>query len=299
MIARHKLLRFLHNWFERNSYIEINAPILTKLPLYDDKSAIELELHNQRLFLTQCVGYYLESAVQAFERVYNIGPSFRAEDSRSNRHLVEYWHVKLEACWLDRKKIMQHVEHLVRDIVDFARVELLELSGVLGTKIVPAIDMPFHQMTYKDAMSMISRHQEFKLGDHIGKNEERWLHISKPTWIIGNPRLSEPFPYRIDPDDGELTLTADLVLPDGYGELLGIAEKIYDPVELETRMHEKGRVVDSEFHWLVELRKSGMVPHSGMGMGMGLERLLRWLVQGGHVRDFSAFPRLYGRQYSP
>jgi asparaginyl-tRNA synthetase len=296
--ARHRVHNFLVDWLSDNDFTEISAPILTQLPLYDDSTAVSLKLHEQLLYLTQCVGYYLEAAVHGLNKVYNIGPSFRAEDSRSNRHLVEYWHIKVEATWFDRPAIMDFTERLICDVVAYARQYLGDFASQLETSIVDVPSRPFGHLTYREAAGRIqAAGLDFTFGDHIGPREERVFDSTTPYWIVGNPRSLEPFPYKIDPADHEVTMTADLIMPGGYGELLGVAEKITDQHELLQRMAEKGKDITGAHRWLVDIRNYGCVPHCGMGMGF--ERLLRWLFQTRHVREFAAFPRLFGRPYWP
>lgn len=299
-IARGRLHRFLMQWLADEEYVEIHAPILTKLPLYDDETAISLHLHDQRLFLTQCVGFYLEAAAHAFGKVFNIGPSFRAEDSKSTRHLVEYWHVKFEAVWMSLDEVMSQAEALLLACLDYVQTECQELLKTFGTTPPARPSAPFRRIRYRDAIAELrGRGHSIEFGDHIGSHEERVLGdmLMGPLWITGSPRAMEPFPYRIDPEDKEATITADLILPNGYGELLGVAEKITEIDELLERMQEKGKDPRGPYSWIVDLRRAGCVPHAGLGMGF--ERLLRWLFQTHHVRDFAAFPRIFGREYSP
>jgi len=298
--ARHRVHSFIADWLRNEGYVEIHAPILTQLPLYEDKTAIGISVHGQDLFLTQCVGYYLEAAVHGLERVYNIGPSFRAEDSKSPRHLVEYWHVKVEAAWFDINNIIEFSERLVTAASEYVVTHCRDLAADMKTNLTPVPSRPFDQISYREVIRQVRRAGgDVKFGDHIGPREEAllWEFSDRPFWVVGNPRSLEPFPYRIDPCDPEVTITADLVIPAGYGELLGVAEKITDEDELTERMLEKHKDPDGMYRWLVDIRRYGCVPHCGMGMGF--ERLLRWLFQARHVRDFVAFPRIFGRPYWP
>jgi asparaginyl-tRNA synthetase len=301
LTARSRVHHFLVQWFASQGYTEIHAPILTKLPLYEDSTAVALELQEQSLFLTQCVGFYLEACANAIPRVVNIGPSFRAEESKSRRHLVEYWHVKFEAAWESRNWAMAQVERLLADVHSFVVTECEDLFDALDTEPPDLALGEFRRVSYSDIADMLrGKGHPFEFGDHIGADEERALAevFSEPLWICGNPRTTEPFPYRLDPEDPRVTRTADLVLPNGYGELLGVAEKIVDEADLQLRMDEKGKgATRTDYAWVRELRSSGFAPQ--VGVGMGFERLLRWLFQVNHVRDFSAFPRLFGRSFHP
>lgn len=299
--ARSETLYFLHHWFHEHGYVDLSAPVLTALPLYDDHTAISLSVHDQNVYLTQCVGFYLEAAVHAFEKVYNLGPSFRAESSKSNRHLIEYWHIKAELAFVTRWDLMVIVQDIVRDLVCHLQTTCQDASRVLGRNIVQLdLETPFDQVSYREAIAWLATEgYDVPFGTGIGGTAEEHLsrRFTRPFWVVGIPRSIEPFPYVIDPNDHELTMTADLVAPGGYGELLGIAEKIHDHSMLLERMAEKQKLGNPSYDWLVELRTVGCVPHGGFGMG--LERIIRWILQVDHVRDLHPFPRVIGRRIYP
>lgn len=301
--ARSEVVGFLHNWFRNEQFTEVDAPVLTELPLYEDRTAIPVKVHDQDLYLTQCVGFYLESAVMAFEKCYNLGPSFRAEDGKSKRHLIEYWHIKGELAWVNREDIIQTVEKLIYNLVEYARSELSYLGEEIGGGITTDNVMPpYPRLSYPKAIDQLQKAGfKIKFGESLSDDEERFLgkDYDTPFWIVGNPHDIEPFPYCIDPDDPRLTMTADLIAPKGYGELCGVAEKITDLAELERRMKQKGRNPSEhpKYDWVREMREVGFAPHGGFGMG--LERVMRWVFGHSHVRDFTAFPRIFGRRMRP
>jgi len=281
--------------------VEITAPVLTPIPLYDDKSALSLDVHDERVYLTQCVGFYLESAVHAFERVYNIGPSFRGEESRSKRHLMEYWHIKAELAWVNREDLICIVEDLISYTVSVVERQSDVIMDTLGTQLcLHGLDTPYPRISYAEAVQRLHHlGMKFEFGQSMGSKEEEALskQFTSPFWIVGLPCSVEPFPYVIDPDDPRVTMTADLIATCGYGELLGIAEKIHCLPELDKRMQEKGKKGDVRYEWLRDLRKNGCVPHGGFGMG--LERFIRWLLDIPHVRDTIPFPRTFRRRIFP
>lgn len=298
---RHLMMGSVHAWFRQEGYVEINAPVLTAVPLYDDRNAMPLEANGENIFLTQCVGFYLEAAVHAFEKVYNIGPSFRAEEARSKRHLMEYWHIKAELAWVDRDDLMKIVEDLIAYVVQFSLDECEYVTRILGTKLcVHGMASPFPRISYAEAVDRLHHlGMPFEFGTSLGSDEEAALskQFVSPFWIVGIPRKIEPFPYVIDKDDPRVTRTADLIATNGYGELLGIAEKIHDPSELEERMEEKGKLGDDRYEWVRQMREFGCVPHGGFGMGV--ERFIRWLLDIPHVRDTIPFPRIFRRKIMP
>jgi len=295
------VLRAVRDWFFKNKFISLEAPILTPLPLYTDGSAMSITVHEENMFLTQCVGFYLESTVHALDRIYNIGPSFRAEESRSKRHLMEYWHIKAELTFGDLDQMIEMVESLINHISMKVATECGRIFETLGTK--PCLDgtrVPYPRITYRDAVELLrSKGYEATFGTSLSSKDEEVLseHFNGMVWVTGIPRLVEPFPYVIDPNDSEVCVVADLVASRGYGELLGTAEKIYNYAMLEQRMKDKNKFDDPRYEWVKEVHQMGCVPH--IAFGMGVERLLRWLLQIPHVRDCIAFPRIFRRSVYP
>jgi len=299
---RHILTRIVHQWFHENGFIEIHAPVLTPIPLYDDRSPIALTVHGQNVYLTQCVGFYLEAAVHAFEKVYNIGPSFRAEESRSKRHLMEYWHIKAELAFVDLEDMVSVVERFVRDVSERSIHKGRELANIIGTEMCDdGLKTPFPRIDYAEAVEWLKTEgSDIEFGKSLGSDEETKLSQrfgNSPFWVVGIPRSIEPFPYVIDSADPRCTKTADLIASRGYGELLGIAEKISTLQMLDERLAEKGKAGDARYEWLRELRQYGCVSHGGFGMG--LERFIRWLLKIPHVRDTILFHRAFGRRIDP
>lgn len=300
MKYRNHVLWAARCWFREHNFLEITAPVLTRLPLYDDGTVIDLEVHEEKLYLTQCVGFYLEAAAHAFENVYNIGPSFRKEESRSLRHLMEYWHIKAEMAWMNLEEGMETVESFVAYLTHFCLENQDAITAALGAPLEDALHGPFPRITYKEALQILSqRGLELPFGKSLGHDEEVALseYANSPIWIVGVPRSVEPFPYVIDPEDDTLTRTADLIASRGNGELLGVAEKIYDLEQLEVRMREKGKWERPEYNWVVRGRQMGAVPRAGFGIGA--ERYIRWMLGIRHVRDAIPFPRTFGRSVYP
>lgn len=298
---RHILMSHMREWFNTNGFIEINAPILTPLPLYEDGSAMSVKVHDEDVFLTQCVGYYLEAAVHAFEKVYNMGPSFRGEESRSKRHLMEYWHIKAEMAFGNREDIISLVESIISHLTTKCHEDSQEIFNTLGVKMcMDGLKIPFARISYEDAICHLKKEGiDIDYGKGLGSKEEEILSklYDGPFWIVGIPRCIEPFPYCIDQEDNRVTMVADLIASNGYGELLGVAEKIHDHGMLKERMQEKGKLDDPRYEWVREIHQIGCVPH--VAFGMGVERLIRWLLNIVHVRDAMPFPRIFRRNIYP
>ncbi len=290
------------NWFKEKNFTEITAPILTGVLLYDNSTGIPVRVNNQDLFLTQCVAFYLESAVHAFERVYNIGPSFRGAESVSPRHLTEYWHVKAEIAFCPFEDMFSMVESLINSIVE----EVMPLSHEIykALEIKPIIKniqkIPYPRISYCDAIKLCkSQGIDVAFGKSLGDRAEAFLteYFDSPLWVTHNARSIEGFPYKICEFDDRLTYTADLIGNCGGGEILGIADKITDYNELSERLAEKGKSNETGYEWFKELRNYGTVPHCGIGMG--LERLIKWIYKLSHVREAIPFPRSIGRKIYP
>ena len=301
MKFRHLLMGQVHQWFRAHDYLEITAPVLTAVPLYNDASAMGLTVDGQDIFLTQCVGFYLEHAVHAFERVYNIGPSFRGEESRSKRHLMEYWHIKAEMAFADLEDVIATVESLISFVSVACHEQGGDLAKVLGQSVcLDGVKPPFPRLKYTEAVDILNDEGvNFEFGKSLGSDEEALLskQFNQPFWVVGIPRSIEPFPYVIDADDPRVTRTADLIATNGFGELLGVAEKIQCLSMLDERLEEKAKLGNPHYEWMRDLRNFGCVPH--VGFGMGVERFIRWLINIPHVRDTIPFPRTFRRRIFP
>lgn len=298
---RHILMSHMREWFNMNGFIEIDAPILTPIPLYDNGSAMGIKVHDENVFLTQCVGYYLEAAVHAFERVYNMGPSFRGEESRSKRHLMEYWHIKAELAFGNREDIMSLVESIISYLTAKCHEDGGEIFKTLDVEMcMDGLKVPFARISYEDTINHLRNEGvNIKYGRGLGSKEEEILSklYDGPFWVVGIPRCIEPFPYCVDESDNRITMVADLIASNGYGELLGVAEKIHDFGMLNERMREKGKLNDPRYEWVREVHQLGCVPH--IAFGMGVERMIRWLLNIAHVRDATPFPRIFRRRIYP
>ncbi len=298
---RGELMRIIREWFYQNHFIEFDAPILTPAPLYDDKTAMSINVHNENVYLTQCAGFYLEAAAHAFERVFNMGPSFRGEESRSKRHLMEYWHIKAEIAFGNREDIIALVENIIAYITRECQTKCKNILNILGIEIcTDGLKSPFPRITYEDATTYLQNNgydAYFGRGISTAEEEELSKLYDSPFWIVGIPRAVEPFPYVVDQSDTRVTMVADLIASNGCGELLGVAEKIHSLNMLKERMQEKNKFEDARYKFVKEVHQAGCVPH--IAFGMGLERLIRWLLNLPHVRDAIPFPRVVRRNIAP
>lgn len=300
MRFRATIVHWLRRWFDEQGLVEFAAPILTPLTLYEPDTALVTTVGGRQTFLTQCVGYYLEAAVHAIGSCYNLGPSFRGAESKSRRHLAEFWHVKAELLLKDRDGLMSFVDETVAGVASFAASLPDEIGGERCRVAADVLGDQPERVRFEDAHAHLARGADRtrSVNDALSPDDEREIvrWTGRPTWVVGTPARLESPRYRLE-DSGLQARTADLLLPGDYGELAGVAEKIVDIDEWRARQAAKPIPGGREFAWLDDLHSIGAAPHGGFGMG--LERLLRWLAGGHHVRDFTAFPRLHHRAIYP
>lgn len=299
-----------HKWFKKQGFVFIDAPVLTELLLYDDDSAFKLDYRGkakgkQEVFLSQCNMFQLEAAVHAFEKVYNLTPSFRAEPSRTNRHLREYWHLKAEIAWADLNDLVHLAEKMFYTITKNTIEKSKKELEILNVDIdLDKLKPPYQRITYDKALDILhSKGNNLKWGKSLGVDEEKILTREcgdNLIFIEGLPCDAEAFPFSRDKANPKITRTCDLISPKGFCEILGTAEKITNKKELLERMAEKSKNTKEQlkrYQWYIDLRDYGCVPHGGIGMGV--ERAIRFLLKLPHVRDAISFPRVYGRYPNP
>jgi len=299
-----KFIFEMHQYFQKHKFTFIESPILTEMLLYDDKLAFSFDYEGNKVWLSQCCTFQLEAAILAFEKVYSITPSFRSERSRSDRHLNEYTHLKVEVAWANKDDLLGLSEDILYNITKkMIKIGKKELE-ILGTTINPNdYKPPFKRITYDEAVKALNEKDCFLYGKSIGN--KRLLELTekfgnKHIWIEYIPRSAEGFPFAICPSNTNLVMASDLIAPYGFGEIGGVAEKICSKEELLERMAEKGRInsVDlNRYKSYIELRDAGLPPHGGIGMGV--DRIVRHLLKLPHVKDVLAYPRLFGRRWNP
>ncbi len=250
-------------------------------------------------FLSQSAQLYLESMVYALEKVWSLTPSFRAEKSKTPRHLAEYWHLEGEAAWTDFDSILeveeQLISHVVQTVVDqrYRELEAIGQDPAVLEDVIP----PFPRMPYRDVITFLqSKGLPIDFGDDLGTEEERVLTLDsgKSVIIYGCPKVIKPFYTKIDPDDETMVLSADMIAPRGFGEISTGGQREEDLGVIIERIEEEG-FDPKDYGWYLDLRRYGSVPHSGFGFGV--ERLLRWICNLDHIRDTIPFPRTMTRAY--
>ena len=299
MKIRHHLVDYLREFFNNRGFYELPPPIIVKSGCEGGSTLFELNYFGEKAYLTQSSQMYAEALIYSHEKVYVLAPSFRAEKSRTLRHLAEYWHLEPEMAWYDYKMNMdlqeQMVEYAVQKLVE-NHSQLLESCG---RKVDDLKEMKgsFERITYEEAVDRInSAGGRMEYGQDFGHDEEVLLtkELKKPIFVHHFPKEIKAFYMREDPDKPGTVLNNDLYAPQGHGELIGGSERIWKFDELQARMQEQ-KLEIKDYQWYVDLRKYGSVPHSGFGLG--IERLTKWILNLDHIRDTIPFPRTLTRCY--
>jgi asparaginyl-tRNA synthetase len=293
------LLRGAREWYHENDYVEVTPPIITGVAPEGSTTLFQVKYYDRIAYLSQSAQFYLESLIYSLERVWALTPSFRAEKSRTPRHLSEYWHMEMEAAWVDNEGNMKVQEELVAAMVKNALKECPDEFKLLKRDINPLkkIEPPFERMKYDEAMEYLQKKgHEISWGSDLGAVEERTLTIDReiPMFVMNYPKELKPFYMKENPDDPRTYKNSDLLAPEGFGEIIGGSERETDNALIMERLREKGEDTKS-YEWYLDLRKYGSVPHSGFGLGM--ERIVTWVCKLDHIRDATPYPRTVARVY--
>lgn len=296
---RSALLRAAREWFEKNGFTEFHSPIFTANACEGGATLFPVDYFGERVYLAQSWQLYAEAAISSIGKIYTLAPSFRAEKSRTRRHLTEYWHMEAEEPFCNLDGTMRTQEQLITHICHTLAREMPEEMKKFGRdpKDLLRIKPPFPKITYDRAIEMLQKDgMKIKWGDDLTWVSEKKLAMKfdVPFFVTHYPVGIKAFYHKPDPKRKEVTLSADMLAPEGYGEIIGGGERIDDPEELIRRIKEEGMKVD-EYKWYIELRKYGTVTHSGFGMGV--ERVVMWILKLKHIRDAIPFPRLLRRVY--
>jgi len=297
MRIRARFIDQARRWLTERGYLEIQMPMLVTAAVEGGSTLFEVKYFGQKAYLTQSWQLYAEAMISSIGKAFTLAPSFRAEKSRTRRHLTEYWHLEVEAPWMDLEGLMQLEEELVTQVVRRVREEMPDELRLVGRDPAQLADVkpPFPRIKYDEAVEMIRKSRpRFKWGADIGYEEEKTLTESfdKPFFLSHFPKGVKAFYHMPDPRDPKVTLSTDLLAPEGYGEITGGGQRIHDLKQLLARIKEEGLRAE-DYGWYVDLRRYGTVPHSGFGLGV--ERSVAWICKLEHIRDAIAFPRLINR----
>jgi len=298
MRIRSEVLGFIHEFFRKEDFIEVSPPMFISSACEGGSTLFGLKYFDQDLYLTQSAQLHLEALIYSLEKVYTVAPSFRAERSRTIRHLTEYWHVEPEQAFADIDDMMRLEEDLVsyvcQKVAKDCKKELEEL-GVKPEKLA-SVKPPFSKITYTDAVQILNRKGvKMKWGEDFGFDEERKLaeEFGKPFFVYAYPKQIKAFYCKTYRDNPELAMSADMLVP-YIGEITTGGSRVDDKDELIARMKEQG-LKEEDYEWYIDLRRYGTVPHAGFGLGV--ERLLTWMLDLENIIDTIPFPRTTRRFY--
>jgi asparaginyl-tRNA synthetase len=298
--VRNEIIRATFNFFHEKGFIKIDPPILTGSSAEGTTELFHIKYFDRDAYLSQSGQLYMEAAAMAFGKVFSFGPTFRAEKSKTRRHLIEFWMIEPEMAFVEHEENLeiqeQYVSHLVESVLAHCRTEL-ETLGRDVTKL-ENVKAPFPRITYDEAIKLLKEKgfDDIEWGDDFGAPHETAIAESfdKPVFITHYPAKIKAFYMKPDPEREEVVLCDDLIAPEGYGEIIGGSQRI-DDYDLLKRRYEEHRLTGPEYQWYLELRQYGSVPHSGFGLG--LERTVAWICGLDHVRETIPFPRLLNRLY--
>ncbi|BCS91250.1 MAG: asparagine--tRNA ligase [Candidatus Micrarchaeota archaeon] len=297
MIIRSHVFRYAREFLDRRGFYEITPPIITTIGGETGANLFELDYFGRKAYLTESSQLYAEAMIFSLEKVYSFAPSFRAEKSRTIKHLAEFWHLEPEIAYYDNNKNMKLQERLVSYIAQSLVKNDEEILKELNVDVegLKKVKPPFKRLSYDEAIIKLQeKGSPIRWGDDFGVNEERLLteDEEKPIFVYNWPESIKAFYMPINPKDPRTVLCADMLAPKGHGEIIGGSERIWRYDELLERMRKKG-LDPNRYQWYLDLRKYGSVPHAGFGMG--IERVIKWLLNLDHIRDAIPFPRVINR----
>ncbi|MEK5007213.1 asparagine--tRNA ligase [Bacillus sp. FSL K6-3312] len=300
MKIRNEIIRATYEFFHQEGFVKVDPPILTGSAPEGTTELFATKYFDEDAYLSQSGQLYMEAAAMALGKVFSFGPTFRAEKSKTKRHLIEFWMIEPEMAFVEFNENLEYQEnyvtHVVQSVLENCKVELHTLGR--DTAKLENIKAPFPRITYDEAIKFLQEKgfDDIEWGDDFGAPHETAIAESydKPVFITHYPTSLKPFYMQPAPDRDDVVLCADLIAPEGYGEIIGGSERVHDLELLEARLKENG--LDQEtYKWYTELRQYGSVPHSGFGLG--LERTVAWISGAPHVRETIPFPRLLNRLY--
>ncbi|UOF89680.1 asparagine--tRNA ligase [Fodinisporobacter ferrooxydans] len=296
---RAEIIKAIQSCLDNDGFTLVDPPILTPSSCEGTTNLFHTKYFEEDAYLTQSGQLYMEAAAMALGRVYSFGPTFRAEKSKTRRHLIEFWMIEPEMAFADHDENLriqeQLVAHVVQHILAHCALELKTIGRDISK--LETVKAPFPRISYDDAIKFLqARGHDIKWGEDFGAPHETEIASSydRPVFIERYPVGIKAFYMKPDPNRPEVALCADMLAPEGYGEIIGGSQRIDDPVLLQKR-YEEHQLPMEAYQWYMDLRKYGSVPHSGFGLG--LERVVAWICGLEHVRETIPFPRLLYRLY--
>ena len=297
LTIRHEITQAIHDFFYREGFIRVDTPILTGSIGESAGTLFSTDYFGETAYLAQTGQLYVEAGCPAFRKVYCFGPTFRAEKSKTRRHLTEFWMVEPEMAFFDSADSIalqeRFVSYLVERALERCRPQLEELER--DTSRLENVTPPFPRVSYAEAVDVLQeKGHDVGWGSDFGAADETALAEAhdRPVVVENYPKEAKAFYMKENPDDPRTVLCNDMLAPEGYGEIIGGSQREDDLDRLEARIKEEGLPEDA-YNWYLDLRRYGTFPHSGFGLG--IERTLAWISGRHHVRELIPFPRLMNR----
>jgi len=303
--VRAEIIKAARDFFDERGFTLTDPPILTPAACEGTSTLFPVNYFEEQAYLTQSGQLYIEATAMALGKVYSFGPTFRAEKSKTRRHLTEFWMVEPEVAYAELDDLMDLAEGLISFLVkrclERRRADLETIGREVGQ--LEKVVAPFPRITYDDAVKMLQEahakgglEHRFEWGGDLGSPDETYIssQYDKPVLVHRYPAQVKAFYMEPDPHRPELALCVDVLAPEGYGEIIGGSQRMASYDLLVQRIHEHG-LPEAAFKWYLDLRKFGSVPHGGFGMG--IERVVAWICGLEHVRETIPFPRMLNRLY--
>ena len=298
LTIRNQIIKSTYDFFENEGFLKLDPPILTSSAPEGTTELFHTKYFDEEAFLSQSGQLYMEACAMSFGKVFSFGPTFRAEKSKTRRHLIEFWMIEPEMAFYNHDDSMKlqekYVNYLLEEVLEKNKLQL----NILGRDIEPLKKClgEFPRIKYKDAVELLKKNgfEDIEYGKDFGSPHETFIanYYNKPVFITNWPKDIKPFYMKEDINDKNTVLCADLIAPEGYGEIIGGSQREDDYNILLSNIKNNNLNLD-EYKWYLELRKYGSVEHSGFGLG--LERTVAWITGNGHVRETIPFPRLLNR----
>ncbi|WP_458412723.1 asparagine--tRNA ligase [Schinkia sp. CFF1] len=300
MKIRNEIIRATYEFFNENGFVKVDPPILTGTSAEGGSELFHTKYFDEDAYLSQSGQLYMEAAAMALGKVFSFGPTFRAEKSKTKRHLIEFWMIEPEMAFVEHEESLeiqeQYVSFIVQSVLKNCKLEL----NILGRDLSKLEDIkaPFPRITYDEAIDLLKKKgfNDIEWGEDFGAPHEVAIaeEFDRPVFITHYPSKIKAFYMKPVPNRPEVVLCADLIAPEGYGEIIGGSQRI-DDLELMKQRYDEHNLTGGSYEWYLDLRKYGSVPHSGFGLG--LERTVAWITGAEHVRETIPFPRLLNRLY--
>jgi len=285
----------IHKFFRDRGYFEFDAPILQSNQCEGGSTLFEVKYYDNKTYLSQTWQLYAEAAVFSLEKIYNMGPTFRAERSKTSRHLSEFWMAEMEAAWMDlhdvTKVAKEEVKFILSEVLRHNRRELNVLKRDIN-KLKHIAESEFSTITYTKALEILNENENMSVqwGKDLRTIEENKLmnHFENPVVVTNYPLEIMAFYKPKDPEDPKTALCFDMIAPGGYGEIVGGSQRSLDVEDMKKKLKESGENIEN-YEWYFDLRRYGSVPHSGYGLGV--ERVVAWICGIDNIKDAIPFPR--------